>query len=185
MATGVEARIPGLSGGQTVARMTTIEDLQPQHFQQVAGWLSEKPINRWLTGEWRNRETTPTLLAITVRNRKNRLFLVRFNGEACGLVGLADIDAVDRLAMVWYILGEARFSSKGVTSAAVRQVARIAFDEMGLACVYAWIMEDNRASRRVLEKCGFRESGSLRAAANSDGNQVARVYFDLLPVEAA
>ncbi len=67
--------------------MTSIEDLQPQHFEQVAGWLSEKQINRWLTGEWRNRETTPTLLAITVRNRKNRLFLVKHDGEPCGIGG--------------------------------------------------------------------------------------------------
>jgi RimJ/RimL family protein N-acetyltransferase len=164
--------------------MTTIEDLQPQHFERVAGWLSEKPINRWLTGEWRNRETTPTLLAITVRNRKNRLFLVRFNGEACGLVGLADIDLADRLGMVWYLLGEDRFAGKGVISGAVRQLVGVAFREMGLACVYAWIMEDNVPSRRVLERCGFREAGSLRDAVNSDGRQVARIYFDLIPQAA-
>ena len=161
--------------------MTTIEDLQPEHFEQVAKWLSKSHINRWLTGEWRSREATPTLLTITVRNKKNRLFLVRSDNEPCGLVGLAEMDAADRLAMVWYLLGEDRLSGKGITSAAVKQVAERAFGELGLACVYAWIMEDNRPSRRVLEKAGFCECGRLRQATQSDSKQVDRVYFDLVP----
>ncbi len=82
------------------------------------------------------------------------------------MVGLAEIDLADRLAMVWYLLGEGRFAGRGITSEAVRQVARIGFSDLGLAAIYAWIMEDNVASRRVLEKGGFRERGSLRQAAN-------------------
>jgi RimJ/RimL family protein N-acetyltransferase len=161
--------------------MTTIEELTPHHFKQVAGWLSQKEINRWLTSEWRNREGNPSILAIAARNRKNRLFLVRSDGEPCGLVGLADIDLADHTAMVWYLLGEARYARRGVTSDAVRQMADVAFREMGLASVYAWIMEDNLASRRVLEKSGFRECGRIRNAASSSGKQVDRVYFDLIP----
>ena len=159
--------------------MVIIEDLLPKDFELVAKWLSRTEINRWLTGEWRNRVTNPSILAIAIRNRKNRLFLVRFESKACGLVGLADIDLADRTAMVWYLLGEDLIARRGVTSDALRQMVRVAFGEMGMASVYAWIMEDNVASRRVLEKCGFRECGRIRQAANSNGRQVDRVYFDL------
>jgi ribosomal-protein-alanine N-acetyltransferase len=161
--------------------MITIEELLPQHFEQVAKWLSKSQTNRWLTGEWRNRETNPTMLAIAVRNRKNRLFLVRSEGEACGLVALAEIDPADHLAMVWYLLGEDRLARRGITSEALRQMTSIAFSEMGMASLYAWIMDDNIASRRVLEKSGFRECGRLRKAASSNEKQVDRVYFDLIP----
>lgn len=161
--------------------MTTIEELLPQHFEQVAKWLSRSQTNCWLTGEWRNRETNPKMLAITVRNRKNRLFLVRFEGEPCGLVGLAEIDLADHLAMAWYLLGEDHLARRGITSEALRRLTKIAFGEMGMASIYAWIMEDNIASRRVLEKSGFRESGRLRNAVNSNGKQVDRIYFDLIP----
>lgn len=163
--------------------MTTIEKLLPAHFELVASWISQTRVNRWLTGEWRNRQTTPTILAIAARNQKNSLFLVRWNGEPCGLVGLADIDMADRVAMVWYLLGDERLAGKGVTPEAVRQLAGLAFGQMGLASLYAWIMEDNGPSRRVLEKSGFRECGALRQAANSSGKQVARVYFDLVKSE--
>jgi RimJ/RimL family protein N-acetyltransferase len=158
----------------------TVESLAPEQFATVAKWLSRPEINRWLTAEWRNKEANPTLIAVAVRNRRNRFFLVRFDGQPCGLAGLADIDLADRIAMVWYLLGDDRFGRHGITSEAVRKVTGIAFIEMGLASLHAWIMEDNLASRRVLEKCGFRECGSLRDAANSNGRQVARVYFDLV-----
>jgi RimJ/RimL family protein N-acetyltransferase len=158
----------------------TIEELQPASFELAARWLSKEPINRWLTAEWRNRTTDPKILAIAVRNRKNRIFLVRSGETACGLVGLADIDLSDKTAMAWYLLGEDKFSGQGVTSSAVLQMAQHGFEEMHLESIYAWIMADNAASRRVLEKSGFAQSGRIRRAANSNGTQVDRIYFDLI-----
>ena len=159
--------------------MVTIEDLVPQHFPVAAGWLSKTAINRWLTAEWRNRQVDAGVVAIAVRNRKNRLFLVRSDDTPCGLVGLADIDPVDHTAMVWYLLGEDAFAGRGITSDAVRQVGHLAFASLQITSIYAWIMEDNVSSRRVLEKCNFRECGRLRKAADSSGRQVDRVYFDI------
>jgi RimJ/RimL family protein N-acetyltransferase len=160
-----------------------VEELQPEHFGLVAGWLSRNNINRWLTAEWRNQVASTTVLAIALRNRKNRLFLVRFSGQPCGLIGLAEIDVADATAMIWYLLGESALSSKGIVSEAVRQVARKSFQELKLQSLYAWVMEDNIASARVLQKAGFREVGRLRQAACSNGRQVDRIYFDMVAAE--
>jgi RimJ/RimL family protein N-acetyltransferase len=160
--------------------VTTIESLEPDHFEDVAHWLSRPEISRWLSGEWRGQEATPTLLAITARSRRNKLYLVRHDSFPCGLVALADIDLADRLAMVWYLLGDDRLKGRGIISEAVSQLTRRCFAELSLESLYAWIMEDNVASRRVLEKTGFRECGRFRKAACSNGTQVDRVYFDLI-----
>jgi len=161
--------------------MTTIEPLRPDDFEQVARWLSRPEINKWLSGEWRDCEATASILAITVRNRRNKLYLVRQDSDACGLVALADIDLADKLAMIWYLLGDEQLKGRGIISEAVRQLSRRAFSELSLASLHAWIMEDNLASRRVLEKSGFRECGRFRKAACSHGRQVDRLYFDLIP----
>jgi RimJ/RimL family protein N-acetyltransferase len=161
--------------------IVTIEELAPADFGLVAQWLARSEINQWLTGEWRSGQATSTILAISVRNRRNKLYLVRHESDPCGLVGLADIDPADRIAMVWYLLGDDRLKGRGIVSEAVRQLARLAFSELSLASLYAWIMEDNVASRRVLEKSGFRECGCFRNAACSSGKQVNRIYFDLIP----
>jgi RimJ/RimL family protein N-acetyltransferase len=159
----------------------TIEELQVKDLSLVAKWLSAGQINRWLTAEWRNRVISTTLLAIALRNRRNRFFLVRCNGEACGLTALADIDVVDSTAMIWYVLGEPRFTRKGITSKAVRQLVQKSFQELKLRSLYAWVMADNAVSAKVLTAVGFREAGRIRQAVASNGHQVDRIYFDLVP----
>ena len=163
----------------------TIEELQVKDLSLVARWLSRDKINRWLTAEWRNRVISTTVLAIALRNRRNRFFLVRCNGEACGLTALADIDIVDSTAMIWYLLGEPRFTRKGITSKAVRQLVQKSFKELKLRSLYAWVMEDNAPSAKVLAGVGFREAGRIRQAVASNGHQVDRIYFDLVPSECA
>jgi RimJ/RimL family protein N-acetyltransferase len=159
--------------------MTTIEPLSPDNFELVAGWLARPEINKWLTGEWRERPATPAIIAIATRNRRNRMFLVREDGVPCGLVGLADIDLADKIAMVWYLLGEDQFKGRGITSEALRHLARLGFAELSLESIYAWIMENNAGSRRVLEKAGFKECGRIRNSANFEKQQLSRIYFDL------
>lgn len=158
--------------------MITIEFLTPEHFEAVANWLSDHEINQWLSGEWRGRTVDPVAIGIVVRNKKNRLYLVRYNNEPCGLVALADWDSADNLAMVWYLLGKAPLGSHGIITEAVRQLIELSCTELGIESLYAWIMEDNTRSRRVLEKAGFKEVGRLRRAARRGERQLDRVYFD-------
>ena len=163
--------------------VTAIEELQADDLSLVAMWLSRNAINRWLTSEWRNRVVSTTVLAIALRNPKNRFFLVRCNRQACGLAALADIDLADGTAMVWYFLGESAFSKRGIGSEAVKQLVRKSFQELKLQSLYAWIMEDNAASANLLHNVGFREAGRIRQAASSNGCQVDRIYFDLIAAE--
>ena len=163
--------------------MITLEDLGVQDFEQVAQWLSRPEINSWLTPEWRHKAAGASMVAIAVRNRRNRLFLVRNDDAPCGLAALAEIETLDRTAMVWYFLGEESLSGQGVTSAAVRELSRFAFGQLGLLSLYAWVMEDNVASQKVLRHVGFREAGRIRQSACSGDRQVDRIYFDLVPGE--
>jgi [ribosomal protein S5]-alanine N-acetyltransferase len=96
---------------------------------------------------------------------------------------LADIDFADATAMVWYVLGDSAFSKRGIASEAVKQLVRKSFHELKLQSLYAWIMDDNTASARVLQKVGFREAGRIRRATSSNGRQVDRIYFDLIASE--
>jgi len=159
--------------------MIALEALSPDQFELVASWLSRPDTNRWLSSEWRDRVTTASMIAILLRNRRNRLFMVNFDGAPAGLVGLSDIDLPDKTAMVWYILGDLNLSGRGITTVAVRLVLDIAFRDLGLCSLYAWVMEDNLPSLKVLDKAGFKRSGHLRLTANSWGRQVDRIYFDL------
>jgi len=79
--------------------LIAIEPLAPDHFEEVARWLSNGEINQWLASEWRGRSIDPVVISVAVRNKRNRLFLVRCDGNPCGLVALADWDAGKRLSI--------------------------------------------------------------------------------------
>jgi len=160
--------------------MVQLENLIPEQFALVARWLTLREVNRWLTSDWRDREVNAGLVAIAVRNRKNRLFLVRCDEQACGLVALADIDHTDKTAMLWYVLGDPALAGRGITTDAVKQLQCCAFRDMELVSLYAWAFDNNVASRRVLQKAGFREAGRIRCAASFEGRQVDRVYYDVV-----
>jgi RimJ/RimL family protein N-acetyltransferase len=161
----------------------SVEALGPDYFGMAATWLSQPDVNRWLTAEWRDRVVEPRLVAVAARNSRNRLFLARSSGVPCGVVGLSDLDTVDHLAMIWYALGPSSLRGRGVMSEAVQLVVRLAFEKLGLDCVYAWTMADNVSSQRVLIKNGFREVGRFRQSALSQGVRVDRIYYDIIPID--
>jgi RimJ/RimL family protein N-acetyltransferase len=72
---------------------------------------------------------------------------------------------------------------RGIMTAVVQQVCRHAFEEFGLVKVTAHVFSHNRASARVLEKCGFREEGLLRKHYLKDGQYVDARSFALLREE--
>jgi len=166
-----------------IASTVQIEELSAEHLALVATWLNEPATNQWLSSDWRNRDVTSALVAQVLRNRKNRLFLVRAGSVPCGLVALADLDLADKTAMVWYALGDKALSGQGVTTQALRALADLAFRTFGIASLYAWAMAENKGSQKVLLKSGFREAGRLRSSASLGGSQTDRIYFDLLPGE--
>ncbi|GAB6989153.1 GNAT family N-acetyltransferase [Paenibacillus pini] len=57
-----------------------------------------------------------------------------------------------------YLMGQAH-NGKGYTTAAVRMVVTFAFTELNLHRIQAGVMPRNTASKRVLEKVGFRNEG--------------------------
>ncbi|MHA1410648.1 MAG: GNAT family N-acetyltransferase [Candidatus Odinarchaeia archaeon] len=165
--------------------MVKIEHLETDQFELLAEWLSNPKINCWLTSEWRNRTVTRVLIAIAVRNPSNKWFLTRYNNKPCGLVALADLDTLDRTAMVWALLGESVLGGKGITSEALKLLISYSFDHLGLASLYAWVMDGNIASLRMFEKAGFRRAGRIRSAACFDGKQVDRIYFDIIKTDSS
>ncbi|HET6913506.1 MAG TPA: GNAT family N-acetyltransferase [Rhodanobacteraceae bacterium] len=81
--------------------------------------------------------------------------------ELIGTVTLFRIDRDHRRAEVGYALGSAHWG-KGLASEALGTVLRHAFDSMQLERVEADTDPRNTSSRRMLERLGFVQEGTLR-----------------------
>jgi len=102
-----------------------------------------------------------------------------------GSVGLHpdDMRAIKNCRSLGYALSP-EFWGRGYATEAAQAALKYAFLDMGLALVSASHFPDNLASKRVIEKCGFRHEGTVRCAAqNYDGKAMDLVCYSLLREE--
>ena len=88
------------------------------------------------------------------------------------MVGRITLNEIVRGPCQWCSLGYwvgAGDNGRGLATAAVREVTRVAFDELGLHRIQAGTLVDNVRSQRVLERNGFVRFGVAPAYLHIDG----------------
>jgi RimJ/RimL family protein N-acetyltransferase len=63
----------------------------------------------------------------------------------------------------------------------MRAAIRIAFEELKLASIWAWVTEGNEAALKMDMRVGFKRAGTFRRGALLDGKLVDRWLIDILP----
>jgi len=98
----------------------------------------------------------------------HRSYAIEINDEASGGVGVHLGEGVERhSAELGYWLGRA-YWNEGIASAAVAALLPHAMRELRLYRLQARVFDDNPASMRVLEKCGFVREARLRRLVAKD-----------------
>lgn len=161
----------------------TIDDLALRDCAQVAGWLCEPKNNQWLYSEWRGRTVDERLVALVRMSPRNALWSVRVGAKLVGIVALSQVDHTDCIAAVWYLIGDRSVRNRGVATRALELATRAAFVNYGLNCLTASVMSSNMASRRALEKAGFKLAGRFRDAMILNGKAVDRLLYDIVPMD--
>jgi RimJ/RimL family protein N-acetyltransferase len=155
----------------------------PADLDQAAGWLARPEAWRWLDfGQGHRSIDAKTLKLMAQREiHELRVFAEDPGGEPLGLAALSDVDRSFGTARLWYVLGQQRFSGRGLMTGVVARLLEIAFSELELSAVNAWVVDENRASIRVLEKNHFRLIGRQRRCHVIDGISHDRLLYDRLP----
>lgn len=93
-----------------------------------------------------------------------------------GIIILSHVDPVERTGEVYIkLVRPAR--GKGYGQDAVAALVSYGFSGLGLNRIRARILKDNQASRKLFEKCGFKEESVCRGTGLSDGeNRNVCVY---------
>jgi len=108
------------------------------------------------------------------RTRFQLAVTLRATGELIGNCGIRRDSPTSHEAEIGYELSPDQWGH-GYASEAVAEIVRFGFDELGVHRITAWLVADNVASARVLEKNGFQLEGRLR-----DKEQYKGRYWDVL-----
>ncbi|MFI5803451.1 GNAT family N-acetyltransferase [Streptomyces sp. NPDC051561] len=84
--------------------------------------------------------------------------LVAEDGEVLGRFNLVDLDTTEGSAEIGYRLAE-KATGRGLATATVRELIALAAERYGIHTLHAGTSLDNAASRAVLARTGFTETG--------------------------
>ena len=113
------------------------------------------------------------------------IFLPNADGSATviGEIALQDINWQNRSCTLGYGLTKFEYRCKGYTTDAAKTILRYGLCHLGLERISAATLENNIASQRVLEKCGFTLEGRERKAVYIAGKRFDRLIYGLLAEE--
>lgn len=108
--------------------------------------------------------------------------VLRDSGKMIGTCGFTRFDYGNEAAEVGYVINP-DFWGKGYAPEALRRVIRFGFDYLDLHRIEAKYMEDNAASRRVMEKCGMTFEGVRRDSLYVKGGFVSVGVCSIISTE--
>lgn len=94
-------------------------------------------------------------------DRQLRLMIETPRKDVAGIIDLFNFDPFHRRAEVGVVVADA-YRKQGIATQALELLKQFSFDYLGIHQLYAFIGEDNGASRRLFAKCGFEECGFLK-----------------------
>jgi [ribosomal protein S5]-alanine N-acetyltransferase len=149
-----------------------LEPPRPEYLPAFVRWFSDMEVTRFLLyrspftekgeAEWLERTATDEHEVLWS-------IVARVSGRLVGNTALNHIDWRNRHAMSGTVIGEKDEWGKGYAGEAIRLRTRYAFRELGLHKVITTVIGPNDASRRGLERAGYRQCGVYRSHFLVDG----------------
>lgn len=163
-------------------RRFTLDDAEAMY----KNWASDDEVTKYLM--WPTHESAETSLAVlrdwVPEYEKPDYYhwavVVKAEGpEPIGSIGAVRLDERVESAHIGYCIGRAWWR-RGIMSEALGAVIGYLFDEVGMNRVEARHAPQNPNSGRVMQKCGMRYEGTLRAVDHTKQGVCDAVYYGIL-----
>ena len=159
--------------------MIELVKYEKRHIEPLLKLLNNKNVTDWLYKmpvPYTEKDAKMWLKYCKKNNGKNEniLFAIEMNNEMIGGIGMHQ--RAGHCYETGYWIGEP-FWGKGFATEALNKVLDIAFNDLQLVRVQAYIFEGNTASERVLEKCGFKQEGFLLKSYIKDNKYINSKLF--------
>lgn len=123
---------------------------------------------------WRNPKATKFLNDIPKKNtvetqnkwfdkylkdEEKKFFTILFDNLPIGMVGLFDIDKINKSASVFIIIGDDKFHGQGVGKKAMNFIVNYGFKKLNLHKIKLGVAEKNIGAIKCYETVGFKKEG--------------------------
>jgi RimJ/RimL family protein N-acetyltransferase len=182
--------IAALSWPKRTERLT-LRPVEQDDFEALWQIRRQEPVGRWMTSASTDRERFLEVMADADRMAKT--LVIERDGTVIGDLMLAPEDAwaqeevADRAKGVQAEIGwclDPAAGGDGLATEAVRELIRIAFEDLGLRRLVANAFAANEPSRRLMERVGMREEAHLiKESLHRSGEWMDAISYGLLATE--
>lgn len=124
-------------------------------------WLNDYEVTKFTDQKFSRHslETTKHFVEKKYLSEYDFLFGIFFDCVHIGNMKLGPVKTFHLSAEVGYLIGEKSYWGRGIASKCLERLVKFAVEDLKLEKLNAAYYENNQASRRVLQKCGFITEG--------------------------
>ena len=157
--------------------MITLRDYQPADKTKLVLLANNQNVSRYLVDTFPypyTQQDADWWIATGSKANNAVTKVIQDRGEFVGSVGIMPQTGWrNHIAEIGYWLGEA-YWGRGIATEALAIMTDYATSDLKYKKLFAPVLEPNKASMRVLEKCGYQLEGILKHEVFKDGK-----YFDI------
>jgi len=149
-----------------------------QHFVR---WFADMEVTRYLARRMAiTLEQELEFLKKVGESKDHVWWVIEAEGRPIGATGIRDINWLDANGMTGIVIGEKDCWGKGYATEAMRLRTRYAFRELNLHKLMTEVDAENEASRKALERNGYRAVGVRREQSFREGKWKDRWLGEVL-----
>ncbi len=160
--------------------------LEPHHAEELFALTeaNQEYLSEWLPWVKKNKEIEDSRKFIEATRQqfaenKGLHLGIFYRGKIAGVIGMHGIDWNNRSTSIGYWLG-AEFMGKGLITLACRGLIDYSFGELKLHRIEIRCAVENKKSRSVPERLGFKEEGRIREAELLNNYFTDHIVYGLL-----
>ncbi|QBP42017.1 GNAT family N-acetyltransferase [Paenisporosarcina antarctica] len=162
----------------------SLRKFQEEDVPYKVQWINDDQNNKYLHYDLPLKEDKTISWFKTLENRIDRVdYTITYNGEPAGLIGLLNIDVINKKAEYYICLGGNKFKGKGIASIATKLLIEKSYKELGLQKIYLYTEVDNTPAQKLFEKVDFKKEGLLKNDLINNGKKIDRFVYGLVIAE--
>jgi RimJ/RimL family protein N-acetyltransferase len=158
--------------------------LRPAHendAEHFVRWFADTEVTRFLSRRMAiSLQQEQEFLKKIGESKDDVWWVIEVDGKAIGATGIHRIDWLDANGTTGIVIGEKDYWRKGYATEAMELRTRYAFRELNLHKLITEVDTENEASRKALERNGYRTVGVRREQSFRQGNWKDRWLGEVL-----
>lgn len=143
-------------------------------------WINDIKNNRYLHYDLPLTESNTRVWYEKLKEKTDRLDCTRVvDGLPVGLIGLLNIDYINKKAEYYVCIGDGKFKGKGIAVFASDLLIKESIKRYGLNRIYLFTEVDNTGAQKLFEKIGFIKEGLLKEDLIYCGRKIDRYIYGL------